>query len=131
MNCLPARVLRQVFSTCMRARGIFIRMIVLGFKLLNETSQLCSVKNYIIIIMRARMTQIQGVFGLARAKSNKPGKELTRAPGKPCCSCQCCIAVLFWLFFVKIIHNSKSIGPFDLILILLGALAHFSQDRLF
>ena len=52
-------------------------------------------------------------------------------PGKPCCSCQCCIAVLFWLFFKKIIHNSKSIGPVDLILILLGALAHFSQDRLF
>ena len=38
---------------------------------------------------------------------------------------------LFWLFFEKILHNSKSIGPFDLILILLGALAHFSQDRLF
>ena len=37
----------------------------------------------------------------------------------------------FWLFFKKIIHNSKSIGPFDLILILLGALAHFSQERLF
>ena len=52
-------------------------------------------------------------------------------PGKPCCSCQCCIAVLFWLFFKKIIHNSKSIGPFDLNLIVLGALAHFSQDRLF
>ena len=34
-----------------RARGTFIRMIVLGFKLLNETSQLCSVKNYIIIII--------------------------------------------------------------------------------
>ena len=44
--------------------------------------------------------------------------------------CQCCIAVLFWLFFKKIIHNSKSIGPFDLTLILLGALAHFSQDSL-
>ena len=40
----------------------------------------------------------------------------------------------FLVFFKKIIHNSKcskSIGPFDLILILLGALAHFSQDRLF
>ena len=37
----------------------------------------------------------------------------------------------FSVFFKKIIHNSKSIGPFDLILILLGALAHFSQDRLF
>ena len=56
------------------------------------------------------------------------------------CSCQCCIAVLFWLFFKKIINNSKSVGSvgsFDLILILLGALAHaslkphFSQDMLF
>lgn len=37
----------------------------------------------------------------------------------------------FWLLFKKIIHNSKSIGPFDLILILSGVLAHFSQDRLF
>ena len=37
MNCLPAHVLRQVFNT-MHARGIFIRMIVLGFKLLNEMS---------------------------------------------------------------------------------------------
>ena len=36
----------------------------------------------------------------------------------------------FWLFSKKIIHNSKSIGPFVLILILLGALAYFSQDRL-
>ena len=27
-------------------------------------------------------------------------------------------------------YRSKSIGPFDLILILLGSLAHFSQDRL-
>ena len=50
MNCLPAHVLRQVFNT-MHARGIFIRMIVLGFKLLNEMSQLCSVKNYIIILL--------------------------------------------------------------------------------
>ena len=31
----------------------------------------------------------------------------------------------FWLFFKKIIHNSKSSDPFDLILILLGALAHW------
>ena len=39
----------------------------------------------------------------------------------------------FLAFFKKIIHNSKSTGPFDLILILLGALTHFSQDtdRLF
>ena len=61
----------------------------------------------------------------------RSGRPRVRSPGNPCCNCQCCIAVLFWLFFKKIIHNSKIIGPFDLILILLGALAHFSQDRLF
>ena len=64
---------------------------------------------------------------------NVPVHTVQLHPGKPCYSCQRCIAVLFWLFFKKIIHNSKSITicPFDLILILLGALAHFSQDRLF
>ena len=52
VNCQPARVLMSGFSiSCTCARGISIRMIVLGFKLLNATSQLCSVKNYIIIIL--------------------------------------------------------------------------------
>ena len=52
VNCQPARVLMSGFSiSCTCARGISIRMIVLGFKLLNATSQLCSVKNYIIIII--------------------------------------------------------------------------------
>ena len=37
------------FQSHARARGQVIRMIVLGFKLLNVKSQLCSAKNYIII----------------------------------------------------------------------------------
>ena len=43
-------------------------MIVLGFKLLNEMSQLCSVKNYIIIIIMLLQEDVNAI--LVGAKDN-------------------------------------------------------------